>query len=461
MWRTWILLWGAVCLGMAPGIRAEALTHHGDTLSPQHRAALAQAREWLSQGRSQVAYGLLQPLEPQLSGLVDFDLVYGQAALGADQPSIAAFAFERCLAVAPRHGLCRLGMVRAHIALREARSAGLEMEHIRKSRPPAAIQKAMERYKDLLAGIEEPGPDTRLSSYVQVGVGYDSNINNATSSTSMAIPAFNDLEMLLSRDGRSQESAFGELRFHMNYSRRLSTDWRLLAQANVNATGYNKTSRYHTMVSDFSLGAMRSADKHRLIGRLLAQNYRLANHSYRNTLGFLGQYTYSLTDRADISLFVQASRLNYQNSRRHPSNHLRTANRYSLGASWSQGLANGRAVVYTTAYGGTSKTTKRQAPRSYDYRFEGLRAGGMYLLGPRLQLEAGAGAERRKYRGKDQLYLKRRDDTFYDAYLGLNYAINRKLSLRPQYRYYKNDANMTLYGYKRHVFTVNLRYDLF
>lgn len=448
-------------LAIGSGANAAESANHAGSLTSDQKATLVQAQEWLSQGRSSIAHGLLQPLEAELAGRVDFDLLYGQAALRADHPSTAAFAFERCLAVAPRHGLCRLGMARAHIALNEARSAGLEIDRIRQSRPPAPIQEAIDQYKDLLAGIEDPGPDARLSAYVQMGLGYDSNINNATHASSMAIPAFNDLDLHLSRDGRSQDSAFGELRFHVNYSRRLSTDWRLLVQANASATGYDKTSRYNTTVSDFSIGAMRSADRHRFIGRLLAQNYRLSDRSYRNTFGFLGQYTYSVTDQADVSLFAQASRLNYQNSPSRPSNHLRTANRYNVGASWSQGLANGRAVVYATAHGGTSKTTKRQAPRAYDYGFGGLRAGGMYLLGPKLQLEAGAGMEKRKYRGDDRLYLKRRNDTFYDAYLGLNYAINRKLSIRPQYRYYKNDSNMTLYGYKRHVFTVNLRYDLF
>lgn len=104
---------------------------------------------------------------------------------------------------------------------------------------------------------------------------------------------------------------------------------------------------------------------------------------------------------------------------------------------------------------------RSHASRAYDYKLGGGRLGGMYLLSPKTQIEAGVGLEQRRYQGSDALFLKRRQDTFYDAYVGLTYAINRKISLRPHYKYYKNHANTPLYGYKRHVFTVNMRYEFF
>ena len=113
----------------------------------------------------------MQPLETQLAGHRDFDYLYGQTALQAQQATVAALAFERCLAVNPRDGLCRLGMARAHIALQEESRARQEIHYLQQSNPPKAVQQAINNYRDLLAGIQGYKQDSRLAAYVQWGVG--------------------------------------------------------------------------------------------------------------------------------------------------------------------------------------------------------------------------------------------------------------------------------------------------
>lgn len=420
-----------------------------------HGSAVQQARDWLNQGQGKTAYELLAPLEPELAGDVEFDVLFGQAALQADRPSEAAFAFERCLAVQSANGTCRLGIARAHISLQEVASARAELATLSAASPSTQVQEVIASYLGLLSGEEAASQDSRLTSYVQLGVGYDSNINNASSRDSMALPLYQNEVFPLSREGQSQESGFTQGRFNISYSTPIAPHWRFLTEANVAATGNWDTHRYDTLVSDVSVGLARRANKHQFEAKVLGQNYRLGGHNYRNLFSVLGQYAYSVSDRAEVGTFVQASRLTY------PHNRLRDANRYTLGASWTQGLASDRAVVYLSGYGGTEDTTRHHAPRQYDYTFAGARTGGMYLMTPRLQLEGGVSAERRRYAGHDELFLKARRDNVYNAYLGFNYAINRKLSLRPQYRYTHSDSNIVLHDYQRHVFTVNLRYELF
>lgn len=434
--------------GMLDQAESPALgSMHGDTLR--------QAQQWLEQGQAKTAYNLLSPLEAELAGLTAFDWLFGQAALHSDRPSEAAFAFERCLAVDPTNGLCRLGIARAHIALNEVASAQDELAILSQASPPDAVQDVIRDYMAQLSGTEVANQDTRLTSYIQLGTGYDSNINSATARDSMALPAFNNVVFRLNRDGQQKESGFAQARFNISYSTPIATNWRFLTEANVAATGNWETHDYNTLVSDLSVGVARRANKHQFIGRLQGQHYRLGNHTYRNLLGVLGQYSYAMTNQSEISVFAQGSRLTY------PGNTLRNANRYTLGTSWTQGLANDRAVAYASVYGGKESAVKGGAPDFYDHNFAGVRAGGMVLMTPRLQLEAGAGVERRRYDGQDLFFEKARRDTYYDAYLGLNYAINRKLSLRPQYRYAHNDSNGDLYSFRRHVVTMNLRYELF
>lgn len=457
---------GLGALGYAPPAGAELLntsdsgprSHavHPGAAASAHGDILRQAQQWLEQGQAKTAYGLLAPLEAELAGSMSFDWLFGQAALHSGRPSEAAFAFERCLAVDPMNGLCRLGIARAHISLQEVASAQDELTMLSQSSPPDAVKSVIADYMAQLSGTEVADQDTRLTSYIQIGVGYDSNINNATARDSMAIfPSLGSPVYSLDKEGQKKESGFAQARFNISYSTPIAPNWRFLTEANIAATGNWETHDYNTLVSDLSLGLARRANKHQFIGRVQGQNYRLGNHSYRNLLGVLGQYSYAMTNQSEISVFAQGSRLTY------PGNTLRNANRYTVGASWTQGLANDRAVAYASVYGGKEDAGKSRAPDFYDHNFAGIRVGGMYLMTPRLQLEAGVGAERRRHDGQDPLFEKGRRDTYYDAYLGLNYAINRKLSLRPQYRYADNDSNSTLYGFRRHVVTMNLRYELF
>lgn len=476
----WLLVSGTAWVGIgltlyADSANADVAGNHTDTvlgrsaatapiatasnalpaISSAHGATLRQAQDWLGQGQAKTAYNMLAPLEAELSGTVEFDQLFGQSALHSDRPSEAAFAFERCLAVDPMNGLCRLGIARAHISLQEVASARSELQILSQASPPTQVQDVIANYIDLLSGTEAAGQDSRLTSYIQLGIGYDSNINNATARDSMALPLFNDLVFRLTDEGRKKGSGFAQARFNISYSAPIATNWRFLTEANIAATGNRETHHYDTLVSDLSVGLARRANKHQFIGRVQGQNYRLHNRDYRNLLGIVGQYAYAVSDRSEISVFAQGSRLIY------PGHRLRNANRYTLGGSWTQGLANDRAVAYLSAYGGKEDAVKRNAPDFYDYKFAGLRAGGMYLLTPRLQIEAGVGAEKRRYKGSDVLFLKPRRDTYYDAYLGFNYAINRKLSLRPQYRYAHNDSNVMLNSFRRHVVTLNVRYELF
>lgn len=440
--------------GAAALMSVAALTAHAAKVSADP-GLLNRAQAWLQQGQGQTAYSLLEPREAELAGLPAYDYLLGQAALAAKQPTRAALAFERCLAVDPLHGTCRLGMARAHMALSEVESARLELNTISRSMPPDQVQEAVAHYLGLLAEPGAWGRDGRLSSYLEAGIGYDSNINSATSASSMALPAFGGAVFTLNRDGRKQGSGFNRVAFNLRYSAALTDNWRYLLETSIAATGNWEKHDYNTLVSDVSAGVVRQADRHQFSARLQAQHYGLGGHAYRNTVGVLGQYAYAATERSELSAFAQASRLSYPHHRK------RNANRYTGGVSGSQALASDRAVIYASLYGGWEDSRRQDAPKGYQYHFAGMRAGGLYLLTPRIKLEAGAGAERRMHDGKDALFETRRRETLYDAYMGLDYAINRKLSLRPQYRFTHSDANTALRDFQRHVFTLNLRYELF
>src|SRR5690625_2793240 len=394
------------------------------------------------------------------AGEPDYDLALGQAALHEDEPSIAALSFERCLSVESQNELCRLGMAHAHILLGERQSAHNELDHLQRSSRSAEVQRTISQYLAMLSRAESHSEVAQLSSYLQVGIGYDSNINSAASISEIALPALDDEIYILPAEHQRKKSGAMTARYHIRYSKPLQNQWRLIAQGNIAAKGNFKTSRYDTLVSDVTVGLERSINQHQLSAKVKLQNYRLRNRSFRNMGSFIGQYAYSIDNSTEVSGFVQASKLNYSSSRYIADNGRRNARRYVGGASLLRRFADERAIAYVTAYGGTHRKTKGRAPEHINHNLAGLRVGGAYLLTPRLQLEGGVAIERRHFRTEHSSFLKKRKDTFYDAYLGAVYAINRKLTLRPQYQFYRNHSNIPLSRYKRHVLMLNLRYDL-
>lgn len=416
----------------------------------------------VSWAMAQTAPGLNELLaqEGARAGTPAYDLELGKAALHADEPTIALMAFERCLAVRPSDEHCRLGLAHAYIMLGERQSAKTELRYLQREQQSEEIQNSIAHYLNILSQSEAQSEVARLSSYIQVGIGYDSNINSAADLSEIALPGAGDIVYLLPKEHQRTKSAVMTARYHIRYSTPISDNWRLTAQGNIAARGNFKTSRYNTLVSDVSVGLVRSVDRHQFSTRLKLQNYRLRNRNFRNMGTLIGQYAYSVNSTTELSIFGQASKLNYSSSRYAQNNSQRNAHRYVGGVSVLKGFANKRALAYTTLYGGAHRKSKSHAPTHINHNLAGLRIGGMYLLTPRFQIEGGVAVERRRFKDHHPSFNKRRKDTFYDAYLGAIYAINRKLTLRPQYQFYRNHSNLALGRYKRHIFMLNLRYDL-
>src|SRR5690625_2838010 len=279
---------------------------------------------------AQTAPGLNELLaqEGARAGTPAYDLELGKAALHADEPTIALMAFERCLAVHPADEHCRLGLAHAYIMLGERQSAKTELQRLQKEQQSEEIQKSIAHYLDLLSQSEAKSEVARLSSYIQVGIGYDSNINSAADLSEIALPGDEDIVYLLPKEHQRTKSAVMAARYHIRYSTPISDNWRLTAQGNIAARGNFKTSRYNTLVSDVSLGLVRSVDRHRFSTRIKLQNYRLRNRNFRNMGTLIGQYAYSVNSTTELSIFGQASKLNYSSSRYAQNNSQRNAHRY-------------------------------------------------------------------------------------------------------------------------------------
>lgn len=426
------------------------------TLSPLAQATstdpiLTQADQLIARQQPQAAFDLLVPLEDARAGDPDYDYLLGLSALEIGQGGIAAFAFERCLAVDPTNGPCRVQMARTHLALGETGSAREELEAVQASQPPQEVTALVSRYLGALTQREKEEKQ-RIDFHAQLGTGYDTNVSGTTDATVIAIPRLGGLPFTLSGVSTKQEDAFlqGEAGVSLDYG--LAPAWRLLADAGLSTRKYQDVDTFNSISTDAGVGLGWMTGANSVQAKLQVQDYRLDEEAFRSLYGVLAQFQHVYGERAAVSLYAQASQIDY-----HLGNP--DARRYTVGSGYSRALDTARATtVYAGLYGGTEESDQSGIGLGQD--FAGLRLGGSLLVAARLTLTAALSAEQRTFDGISPLFLVEREDTGIDASLGAILKLSDQLSIKPTYTYSNSDSNTVLSDYDRHLVSVDLRYDM-
>lgn len=411
---------------------------------------LEQAQLLINQQQSQAAFDLLAPLEDERSGAPDYDYLYGLAALNSGKPGIAAFAFERCLAVEPTNGPCRVLMARTHLELGENQSARLELETVQSSEPPAEVKALVSQYLGV-ADQQETAAKRRIGAYAQVGLGYDSNVTSITDNSQIAIPSLGGTLFSLVGISSKQEDPFAQAEAGADFAWTVSPSWRLLGDASISTRRYDDIDAFDSQSGGVGLGAVWHQGPSTLLTRLQAQDYQLGDNAFRSLYGASTQYQHARGDNAAVTAYLQASRLDY---------HLGTpdADRYALGAGYSRALElRFSPVLYAGLYTGLEDSRGRGFV-SQD--FHGLRLGGSLGLTETLRLTSSLNLEQREFDSRDMAFQVVREDTGVDLSLGAIYQAGPHLSLRPAYTYTSNDSNIVLSDFDRHVVSLDLRYEM-
>ena len=83
------------------------------------------------------------------------------------------------------------------------------------------------------------------------------------------------------------------------------------------------------------------------------------------------------------------------------------------------------------------------------------------MLSETLTLNSQLSYETRKHdKTPYPIFLFNREDIESNIGLSANWRINKQLSLQPSYTYSNNNSNIPFSDYKRHVVSVDLRFDM-
>lgn len=430
-----VLLW--LCLGTAMATQ--------DNLT-------AQADRLMKSGKAKEAYALLVPLQSERAGDPDYDYLLGIAALDSGRANEAVFALERVLAVNPNHLQARAEIARAYFVTGEVAASKQEFETVKQQKPPREVDATIEKFLDAIERARA-GEKTTVKGYVEASAGEDSNVNSATASGQIAIPAFGGAIATLSATGVELRDTFTSIAAGFSVRHPINPEWAVFGGANFNQRFNSSRDMFDTGGMDGNLGASLTKNNDSFSLALQLQSFDVDNGRYREATGLTAQWLRNLDTSSQASAYFQFSDLHY------PGQDVRDAERYVLGGAYARALGGEYApIVFVGAYLGQENEVKQNVAY-LGHDLYGVRAGGEMKLTPTWTLFGSASAEERSYGGQDPLFLVGRRDSQLDLRVGASYSPAKNWSITPQLSYTQNDSNVAINDYDRTVFSISVRRD--
>lgn len=412
---------------------------------------LQNAKQLLELKKYSEAYELLEPLEESRAGDTDFDYLLGLAGVEAGKVTRGVFALERVLATDPNNNAARVEIARGHFLLGESESAKIEFQSVKDQNPSPELTTAIDKY---MSAIDKSlGLVTSYSAYLEAGGGYDTNINSATGSGSVAVPFFGGLIINPSGDNAEKSDGFlnfgGGISFKHPFGKAFAVFGGVDGYKKVN----NSNEQFDTGSLNFNVGILAKQAVNTYTLTAQDGTFYVNGDRYRRAYGVSGQWQHDLDQSNQITAFAQISRLSY------PGNDIRDVDRYVVGGGWGHLFTGDKApVVFLSAYLGTEDERAQNVPH-LGHDLYGIRAGGQLTFNPKLVGFAISSYERRNYGGPDPLFLTTRHDNQFDLSAGLQYLPGYNWVIKPQLSYTKNDANIALNEFDRTVISVSFHHD--
>lgn len=413
------------------------------------------AKQQLDNGDAQGAYDVLSPLQSDRAGDPEYDFVLGSAALQLGKNTEAVFALERVLAVLPNNAPARALIARAYYNLKELETSKREIDNVKRQDVPPEVSLVMDRMLDRI-NRDLDAQKTTFHGWVEIGAGWDSNVNSATADSQVAVPGLGPV--ILAPASREQEDSFitfgGGVNFNHPFSKRLSMFGGLTYQ---NKSNMNE-SDFSTYYYDANLGLAYKRDRDTFTvgatyNSFFVDNPQFYANAYRNATGVSAQWQHDFDARNQASLFFQYNDLQY------PDQEIRNADRYVGGANYAHAFGRGTAITYVGVYGGIEDEKEDGVPQ-LGHDLYGVRLGGQWNVVEKFAIFANASLEHREYGGPDPVFVEVREDDQLNASVGMIFVPRKGVRITPQALWTDSQSNISVYEYDRVVYQVTLRYDM-
>jgi len=418
---------------------------------------LDKAENLISQKQNQAAFELLVKELPNRAGTADFDLLLGISALDSGHPTMAVFAFERVLDVDPNNARARAELGRAYFEMNENEAARDEFNMVKGQPIPAEVGTTIDKYLAQLDARMAAGKTTkkRFTAYAETTLGYDSNVNAATDSATITIPALGNATFTLDEQSLERDSGFIEPGVGLAFFAPLPNQPSLgvFGAANFHEKYTWNETEFRTRTFDGNLGLSYSKDKnsYRISG--IGQYFGLDNDSYRELYGGRAAWLHTWNDRTVVSGYGQWT------AQRYDVVPVRDVNQISGGIGVIHLMQHaGDPLISATIFGGSDAERDDSRP-DVGRDFIGLRMSGEYTYNERTKLMGDFTYQYSGYGAPDPFLRETRKDHFLYFAAGAEYRLQTHWYLKPEVSYIHNDSSLPINNYDRWQVMTTVRYN--
>ncbi len=442
---------------------AEPISPASSALPARTPSVLDDAEALMRAGKPAEAYAVLQRVEFERSGEVRFDYLLGIAALDSGKPDKATLAFERVLAVDPNFAGARLDMARAYYQLGDLARAKTEFETVMNQNPPPQARLTIQKYLDAISAREQ-AEKTQITGYFEEALGYDSNINAATSQAQIPVPAFGNLVFTLSPTSLKTADSFGSLAGGAEVNHLINADFGLYAGADARLRAYSGHNQFNFVDLAGHAGAFYNYEGEVFRLGFLGDQYRLGANGdpNRDTSGLTAEWRHPAGPADQITLFGQYMQNRFVTPGMETQNH----NLALFGESWLHVTADGKSAVFGSLFGGREAAVAAVTPLNPsggrpdgNKALAGLRVGTQVTLNEAWDCYAGVGVQHGRYNKENVAFLATRNDTLWDGNAGVSWHWDKEWTVRPQLVMSRNRSNIAIYSFERTEISVSLRRD--
>ncbi len=413
---------------------------------------LSEAGALLNNAKSAEAYKLLEPMDFEYSGNNRFDYLLGVSALDSGHPDKATLAFERVLAIDPNFAGARLDMARAYFHLGDLARAKTEFDAVMKQDPPQAARLTIEKYLSAIESAKKT-KNNRYSGYVEGAIGRDTNVNNSTSQSEVAVPALGNLVFTLSPTNLKTPDNYYSVAVGGEVNQGLTDTWGVYGGADLRKRGNRSMTNFDSSSVDTRAGVFLNAGADSLRFGVTLGKYTLAETAYRDSSGLTGDWRHNFNQNNQLNVFGQYSRNRFAQSEMQ----LNDFNQSVFGTGFLHIMPDGKTALFGSINLGNERAVYERADG--DKTGYGLRVGGQTSVYETIDTYANVGYQMGRYNKENIAFLATRNDKQYDVAIGGNWHWNKLWTMRPQISYTKNNSNIQIYGFDRLDASITIRRD--
>jgi len=386
-----------------------------------------------------------------LLGEPRFDYAFGVAAIDSGRVSLGVLSLERVLLENPGDDLVRLELARGYFNLGDYQRAKDEFEEVKSHKPPAGVVNTIGVYLNLISSKERK---LRVNGtiYGEAGLGYNSNVNAATSVDSIISPIYGPIQLI----GAStpQPSTFSYFSAGTTVNVPLTTELTSFSSVSASSQGYSQVDGYDLTSGNAITGLKFDDGKNVLKLAGFGSVAKLDQVPVPNTLGLGAQYERILNPRHALSISGSFNQLSYPSQYSVYTSTLQTG---SLGYRIGFPSSPWAPVLQLNANLASQKNTQNRPDLSRS--ITGLSAILFAVPSEKWSLISGLGYAISSYDGQDLIYLSNRRDVLLSANAALEYKLSKKWSVRAELTYFDNRSNLSLYSFHQATGALKLRYE--